>query len=36
MGFYVAGMAVSDQKIALLIVQTGEMEWRMRTGVLIS
>ncbi len=36
-GFYVAGMAVCDWKIALLILQTGEMESRaMRTGVLIS
>ncbi len=31
-GFYVAGMAVCDRKIALLILQTGEMD----PGVLIS
>ena len=36
-GFYVAGMAICDQKIALLILQTGEMETcAIRTGVLIS
>ncbi len=36
-GFYVAGMAVCDHKIAPLIPQTGEMESRtMRTRVLIS
>ncbi len=36
-GFHVASMAVCDRKIALLILQTGEMESRtMRTRVLIS